>query len=116
MKQNFKHFIMPEAEDILPCFLGPNNEITAFHVHCNDKNLNDSRMAQILDVLLNTPRLVPLIKILYMRGNSLTKVPDQLVLFDRLRQIDLSNNNISSVQKGAVINSELVSLLGSIKQ
>lgn len=67
----------------------------------NAENLNDSRISDILDTFLKTPSVSPL-EALDLRSNRLlTHIPIQIAQFARLNYVDLSDNNITSIEPGA---------------
>ena len=87
---------LPDPEVILPCYYDMESDGT-LKLNCQNNNLGDSKMSDILNLLVNIPLGTVLLK-----GNNLTRIPDQFTFFDRLQEINLADNYISSIQPGTL--------------
>ena len=97
--------VCPKPSDYFPCKCEPEiffSNGTLLELNCRDKNINDSRISEILDAFLLTPEVTSL-SILNLGSNQLTRVPDQVRRFDRLESIYLEKNIINSVHSGAFV-------------
>ena len=74
---------------------------TAF-LFCEERNLDDDKASKILDAFLNTPGVNPLGIVLFS-ANQLTRIPDQLRYFNKLSNVELNNNRISSIEPGTFV-------------
>ena len=97
--------VCPNPSDYFPCKCEPEvffSNGTLIELNCRDKNLNDSRISEILDSFLSAPEVTSLV-ILNLGSNQLTRVPDQVRRFDRLESIYLEKNIINIVHSGAFV-------------
>lgn len=90
------------AESYSPCTCYEyGNQPGTIYLYCGEKNLDDSRVSEILDVFLTTPGVSTLGN-LCLSTNQLTRVPDQVRLFPQLDFVWLNDNKINtSIRSGA---------------
>ena len=95
--------VCPVAEDIFPCKCERSRvgdgTVSLF---CEGLNLDDVKASRILESFLRTPDVSPLGMAVFSK-NKLTRIPNQLRLFNRLRSVDFSRNVISSIEPGAIV-------------
>ena len=100
-------FVCPRSQDITPCLCRPNKEDDAAILFCEVSNLDDYKASRILDAFIAKPpgsnKNYPLGAIFFSK-NRLTRIPDQLRLFNRLINVELDKNNISSIEPSAFNN------------
>ena len=103
----FGHLILVDA---IKC---PQSLINSYPCHCSD-NMNetvslkcngishssDSDAAEMLSDFLSMSNMSSLSGILFT-GGELTKVPEEIRLFEMLEHVHLENNRIRSIQSGA---------------
>lgn len=95
--------VCPPVDSYWPCTcsgdasIGDNSTIL---LDCGFKQLGDERMNEILNVFLTTPG-VSAVSTMYLYGNGLTKVPQQVAKFSRLSSVSLSGNAIRHIASGA---------------
>jgi len=85
------------ATDISPCVCAEtDNSMTTVTVSCAGQNINDTKMASIVN---NIPVSTPMEK-LDVRANQLTKMPPKLPTFTQLVYLLLASNAITSIASG----------------
>lgn len=93
--------VCPPPGKISPCSCSDlGSEGLVVQLQCQSVNLDDAKASQILDTMLSWPRASPL-RLLTMYNNRLTLVPTQLPKFPMLNKIDLSYNQITSIKSNA---------------
>jgi len=90
--------VCPPTTSYTPCkcIESPANYIS---INCFGLGLNDSRMREILTSFLTTPG-VNSVAYLYLQSNKLTYVPREIKFFTQATDVELYNNNISSIESG----------------
>ena len=99
---NSSTFLCPKAENVSPCLCMHNQEDDTAFLFCEERNLDDDKASKILDAFLNTPGVNPLGIVLFS-ANQLTRIPDQLRYFNKLSNVELNNNRISSIEPGTFV-------------
>ena len=97
-------------EDYAPCNCYPNYGDGTIYLDCYQKQLSDLRTGEILNLFLTTPN-ISLVGRLDLSGNQLTRVPDQIGLFNRLDSVYVDNNKIDAISSEAFNFSRLLYLL-----
>ena len=67
---------------------------------CSNRNLNDSKVNDILNAFISNPLVSPLNQLL-LYGNQLTRVPQQIPQFRWLTFVNINNNQIPTVELAA---------------
>ena len=99
---NSSSFLCPKKENVSPCLCMHNEEDDTAFLFCEERNLNDDKASKILDAFVNTPGVSPLGMVLFS-SNHLTRIPDQLRLFNKLSNVELNNNRIGSIDPGTFV-------------
>ena len=104
----FSNFIVirrkcPSRDNISPCTCNFLEEITGTSVllSCFDREVNDTKIGEILTSYIATPNVTPL-SVLDLSYNSLTQIPKEVVLFSALVDVNLNHNNIRSIPFDAI--------------
>ena len=93
--------VCPPPGEIFPCRCSDlGSEGLVVQLNCTNSNVDDDTASQILNKLISWPRVSPL-RLLDFSFNRLTRVPTQLPQFSMLNNIDLSNNQIISIESNA---------------
>ena len=94
--------VCPDFKRYQPCYCLPDDPegIPQISLVCNNWNLTDTEISDILDSFLSTPDVSPILR-LVLSENRLTRVPNQVRFFDRLAHVDLQGNRIENVHSGA---------------
>ena len=99
----YSSLICPDAQIIAPCKCERSRvDYETTSLFCEGLNLDDAKASRILDSFLRTPNVSPL-SMVVLSKNQLTRVPDQLRLFNRLRSVDLSKNYIKSIEPDSIV-------------
>ena len=96
------HFICPPKADYEPCECG---DYTAgadgsISLYCDNQNLGDSKISDILDRFLMKKGEISPLGDLQLRANQLSRVPKQIQHFKRLDNVNLASNKITTVESG----------------
>ena len=97
-----KNFTCPTPASINPCTCSQYYKYSSepisnrIVIDCNKKNLTDSQMGIILNSVLLTSGVSPVIKIV-AGYNRLTKIPTQISKFSALSFVDFTLNQITSI-------------------
>lgn len=106
--------VCPYPSDYSPCECNDRGDETVI-LNCRGRQLNDSKVSDILDSFISTPGVSPLAS-LNLWQNKLTRVPKQVKLFNRLEHLDLEGNQIRTVESGAFKSNQLLSVFLSDNQ
>ena len=87
---------------IYPCICGRYEESDNIYLNCNNQDLNDTQIDFILNVFGNNGPNVKYAPIgaLGLAENQLTRVPEKIRFYNKLNDINLSSNNITSISTG----------------
>jgi hypothetical protein len=106
--------VCPNPSDYSPCECNDRGDETVI-LNCRGRQLNDSKVSDILDSFISTPGVSPLAS-LNLWQNKLTRGPKQVKLFNRLEHLDLEGNQIRTVESGAFKSNQLLSVFLSDNQ
>ena len=73
--------------------------VSAARLNCDLKNLGDDKVSRILKVFLANGSLL---RTAQLERNRLTRIPDELFMFDQLENVYLSGNRIQSIHRGGL--------------
>ena len=90
--------VCPPAANYAPCDCAENSSLKpgTIILNCASRNLNDTRVSDILDAFLTTPGVSP-VTFIFFPNNQLTYVPSQMKRFTQLGEIYFSQNPIASI-------------------
>ena len=91
----------PPQADYVPCSCTEESS-GAIYVNCNNRNMTDSMASSVLQAFLNTIGISPVFY-LDFAYNQLTKVPDEVRLFDKIQNVNLHWNKIQSIPSNAFL-------------
>lgn len=95
--------VCPPEADFYPCACNPfpdgdDKNFGTLWLYCDSQQLDDTNASLILNAFISTPlRFVSPLREVYMRNNSLTRVPPELRLFGQLNRVALGHNQIRFV-------------------
>lgn len=94
--------VCPDPATYWPCecteYTGPNSfPMTTSTLDCSNRNLTDSLLNDILNVFTLNP-LISQVNHLLLYSNQITRIPTQIPLMRWLTYVNLSGNNIQSVE------------------
>ena len=94
--------VCPPFETYAPCSCGEYlYQQGTILPNCAFRSINDSQVSDILDIFLTTPGVSPLWD-LDLSRNQLNRIPAQINSFTQLKYVYLNNNNITSIDSGAL--------------
>ena len=93
--------VCPPPGEISPCTCSDlGSEGLVIQLQCHNTAIEDEKASEILDKMIQWPRVSSLRR-LELSNNRLTRVPSQLSQFQMLNYVDLSANQISSIEANA---------------
>ena len=97
--------VCPDSVTYSPCDCTEYTGAQAFtfvtaKLDCSNRNLNDSKVNDILNAFISNPLVSPLNQLL-LYGNQLTRVPQQIPQFHWLTFVNINNNQIPTVELAA---------------
>ena len=102
--------VCPSASAISPCkCVASSIDLKGLLINCAKLGLSDSKMSTILNVLINSKGISPVVA-LDASSNSLTKVPKQLSKFNSTYSISLNSNQINSIPSGVFSSTSATSI------
>lgn len=91
----------PPDDAYAPCdcyeYIGKSETVT---IDCQNQNLSDSKMSEILDVFLSTTNNISPVSEIDLTSNQLTRIPSQIRSFSQLVDVSLVDNPIKSIEAG----------------
>lgn len=99
--------VCPPEADFYPCACNPfpdgdDKNFGTLWLYCDSQQLDDTNASLILKAFISTPlRFVSPLREVYMRNNSLTRVPPELRLFGQLNRVALGYNRIRYVRSAS---------------
>ena len=102
----------PSEESYSPCKCrGDVFDDLALLLDCDEHDLDDQRVSEILTAFLNDQNADPL-RVFRAEYNQLTKIPDEIKLFPQLQQLYLYSNNIEIISTGSLTFNAAESIVG----
>ena len=91
----------PPDDAYAPCYcyeyIGKSETLT---IDCQNRNLSDSKISEILDVFLTTTNNISPVSQIDLTSNQLTRIPRQIRSFSQLEDVFLIDNPIKSIEWG----------------
>ena len=91
--------ICPPSVNYYPCDCSEFGSSNTISLNCNNKQLGDSKTADVLSAFVSTPGVSPVAWI-DLHYNQLTRIPAQIRSFTKLVYIDISFNTIDVFKSG----------------